>query len=154
MSTQYRSTTGYRQSIPYEGATAQFARPTADDVVGNWITSPLYSKINETPYDDGVFIQSEPNPIFSTCRVKISSLTDPSVSTGHIVRYRYQKNLASEQPINIVVRLYQGATIIAQATHTDVGNPWTSGSFTLSGTEADSITDYTDLYIQFEAQGS
>lgn len=36
-------------------------------------------------------------------------------------------------------------------THTNISSGWTAGSYTLSGAEADAITDYTNLYIRFLA---
>jgi hypothetical protein len=45
----------------------------------------------------------------------------------------------------------QGGTQIAAWTHTDVPAGFTTASQTLSGTEADAITDYTNLDLVFEA---
>jgi hypothetical protein len=43
-------------------------------------------------------------------------------------------------------------TLIASAQHNNIpGNAWTAGSFNLSAGEADSITDYSDLYLRFVA---
>lgn len=154
MSTTYRSSTAYRASIPYQGAVAQYAVPISDTVVGTWITAPLYAKIDETTASDADSITSATKPEASTCKVKLSNLTDPNMSTGHIVRYRYQKDAAAGQAIALTIKLMQASTIIAQHTDSNISNGWTTSSFTLTSGEANSITDYTDLYLQFEATGS
>lgn len=53
--------------------------------------------------------------------------------------------------INLTVRLMQGTTQIASWTHTGIGTGFTLATQTLSTTEADSITDYTDLRLRFTA---
>jgi hypothetical protein len=40
-------------------------------------------------------------------------------------------------------------TQIHQEVHNDIAETWADGSFTLSGGEADTITDYTSLYLRF-----
>jgi hypothetical protein len=40
-------------------------------------------------------------------------------------------------------------TQIAQWTHTAIAETITAAAQTLSGAEADAITDYTDLYLRF-----
>jgi hypothetical protein len=49
----------------------------------------------------------------------------------------------------IQVSLMQGATVIATWTHDPAPVSWTTYSQTLSGAEADSITDYSALRFRF-----
>lgn len=154
MSTVYRSTTGYRAPIPYRGVVSQYAIPSSDTSVGSWVTAPLWSKIDETTPNDSDVITSPANPVAAACKVKLSNLVDPQSSTGHIVRYRYQKGASGGQAMGLTIKLMQGNTVIAQHTDSNIGNGWTTSSFTLSSGEANSITDYTDLHLQFEATGS
>jgi hypothetical protein len=134
----------------------QLARPDGDQSVGSWedeggATTNLYQSIDEIIASDSDYVRSEQNPATnSKYECTLSNVTDPQVSTGHIVRYRYRKNNAN-QTINMVIRLKQGVTTIASQTHNGVSTTWTDGSFTLSGAEADNITDYTDLRIEVEA---
>lgn len=134
----------------------QFARPDGDQSVGSWedeggATTNLYQSIDEIVASDSDYVRSEQNPATnSKYECTLSNVTDPQVSTGHIVRYRYRKNNGN-QTINMVIRLKQGGTTIASQTHNGVSTTWTDGSFTLTGGEADNITDYTDLRIEVEA---
>ena len=154
MAVGYRDSIGYRSFTNYEGVEFQYLRPSADSAAGSWTVTPLYQKLDETPYDDGDYITSPANPQAASCKIKVQSGLDPAMSTGHVVRYRYQKNASGGQALSLTVRLMQGNTVIASNTHNNVANGFSQGSFTLSAGEANSITDYTDLYLQFEAQGS
>ena len=130
----------------WTGVTAQFARPTSDASAGTWTASTgsdLYAMIDETAASDTDYI-STVNA--STCEVALGSLSDPASSSGHIVRYRL-----SAEAGGVIVRLRQGTTTIASWTHSPAPASLTTYTQTLSGGEADSITDYTALKLQFEA---
>lgn len=136
---------------------AQFARPDSDVLTGNWTPTPLYEEINEVTASDTDYIRSEDNPSNDLCEMGLSDLTDPVSSSGHIIRYRYQKGeTGGGQPANIdvTVRLLDGASEIWSVTHSDIAAGWVDGQATLSGGEADSIGDYTDLRIEFTANMS
>lgn len=138
------------------GGTPQYARPSSDVSIGAWTTdtgsiSNLYAAIDETSANDADFIRSEGSPVASVCTIALSSVTDPVSSSGHIHRYRYAKDVADSGRIDLTVRLLQDATLIATWTHTDISTTPTTAVQTLSGAEADSVTDYADLRIQFEA---
>jgi hypothetical protein len=146
-----------------EGApTAQTARPTADSVDGNWLNEAssgtnLYQSIDETTPSDTDYIQSEAGPANSAVRLKIGSLTDPVSSTGHVIRWRTGKDSTGGATINMTVKLYQGGgntvgggTLIASFSRNAV-DALTTYEETLSGGQADTITDYTDLFIEFAA---
>lgn len=138
------------------GGAPQYARPASDVSIGAWTTdtgstSNLYAAIDETTASDADFIRSELSPSASVCTIALGSLTDPVSSSGHIVRYRYGKDPADSAQIDLTVRLRQGASTIATWTHTDISTTLATAEQTLSGAEADSITDYADLRIQFEA---
>lgn len=142
---------------------AQFARPVADAVVGSWedeggATTSLFESIDETTPNDTDFVTSEVAPATSAYAVDLGTIEDPQSSSGHVVRYRYQKDSAAGAQIDLTVELRQGyvsegtqGTLIASNSHTNIGNGWTDGSFTLSAGEADSITDYSDLQLRFVA---
>lgn len=136
---------------------AQFARPDGDQSVGNWTTdgggtSNLYQSIDEASPSDADYVRSELSPSSSSYECTLGNLEDPQSSSGHVVRYRYAKDAAGGQTINLTVQLRQGAsTVIASATHNDISETVTAGSITLSGAEADAITDYSDLRLRFTA---
>jgi len=143
---------------------AQFARPEADTLIGNWAddgegTSDIYTAIDEEVADDNDYIASPVSPSDEPYVCKLSAVDDPQSSSGHTVRYRYRKDQADGDQIDLTVELREGyvdegtpGTLIHQEVHTDIsGSDWTSGSFTLDGEDADSITDYSDLYLRFVA---
>lgn len=141
---------------------AQFARPSTDTTRDNWeeddgTTTSIYDQIDETVADDTDYIRTGLTPTSDVYVTKLTSVTDPVSSTGHIVRYRYRKDSSAGEQIDITVQLRQGytnegspGTLIAAQTHTDAsGAAWNAGTFTLTAGEADSITDYADLYLRF-----
>ncbi len=77
-------------------------------------------------------------------------MSDPLVSQGHTISYRYKKNAPGGDQIDLTVRLVQGTTVIASWTHTNI-DALTQVTQILTGAQADSITDYTDLRLRFEA---
>jgi len=127
---------------------AQFARPTSDISVNGWSPSTgatLYGCIDEASASDADYIT---NNAVAYSEVGLSSLDDPHSSSGHVVRYRLQRT-PTNRTITIVVRLYQGSTQIASWTHADPP-AWALYEQTLTGAQADSITDYTDLRLRFD----
>jgi len=140
---------------------AQFGRPTTDTTRDNWeeddaSTTNIFDQIDESVADNADYIRTQLTPTSDVYVTKLTSLTDPVSSTDHTVRYRYGKDVASGDQIDIIVQLRQGyvnegtpGTLIAAQTHTNVSSGFTDGSITLSGAEADAITDYTDLYLRF-----
>lgn len=75
-------------------AAPQFARPTSDISAGGWTPSTgadLYAMLDETVADDADYIQSATTPTNDTAELALSSVTDPAVSTGHIIRIRARK---------------------------------------------------------------
>lgn len=143
---------------------AQFGRPSTDANLGNWTdegagTTTIYDGIDEITAEDTEKIISGLAPSSDPYVTKLTTVEDPQSSTGHTVRFRYQKNSSGGAQINLTVELRQGyvsegspGTLIATvATLTNISNGWTTGSYTLSGAEADAITDYSDLYLRFVA---
>jgi len=85
------------------------------------------------------------------CRVNISSLTDPEVSTGHIIKFRAQAT-GSGAPERIQVKLFEGSTERAASGNLAITRgSFAAYSYTLDATETDSIADYTDLRIEIRA---
>ena len=128
-------------------ATVQVARPVADLSNTGWVPSSgatLYPMIGETVRDDGTYISA--TAVGALCEVDLTDLADPAVSTGHLPTLV----LSAPGGGGITVRLRQGTTTIAAWTYHPGTTP-TEVTPTLSGAEADSITDYTALKFQFEA---
>ncbi len=144
------------------GSALQYGRPEVDISTGSWVDSNgnnnniLYDDIDETTPDDNDYIQSSNNPSGDTYEVKLSPLTDPGVDTGHIIRYRYSTGMSGTgkpSEIDLVVRLMNGSTEIANWIHSNLaGNlPFVTSTQTLTEAQASLISDYTNLRLIFTA---
>jgi hypothetical protein len=138
---------------------AQFARPSATtNNPGGWTdqaggSTNIHQSVDETVADDNDYIQSPLTPSNAVVVMQLSSVTDPVSSSGHTWRYRYGKNASAGDQIDITVEIRQGyvsegnlGTLIKSNTHTNAGGFPQAGSITLSAGEADSITNYGDLF--------
>ena len=142
---------------------AQFGRPNTDQLIDNWethtgATTDLYTTIDEVTADDSDFVRTGFGPTNDVYVVRLSAVTDPNVSTGHTVRFRYRKSDTSANTIDLTVQLRQNytnessqGTLIAQQILINIPATWTTGSFTLTAAEADAITDYGNLSLRFVA---
>jgi hypothetical protein len=140
-----------------EAYAVQYSRPSSPDAsTGNWASTPLYEKIDETNASDSDTITSGQNPSSDSCEVTLSAVTDPQSSSGHFVRYRYrQQESGGGTPANLqlFVSLMEGAATRASWTH-NMGNNDTSyhdAAQTLTAVQADSITNYGNLSLRFDA---
>jgi hypothetical protein len=140
---------------------AQFARPDNDfnnpDSYTNQAGSgvDIFQAIDETSFDDADYVRSPLVPTADVYVARLSDVVDPLVSTGHVLRYRYGKDAAAGGQVDITVELRQGyvseasqGTLIKQIVHTNVGSGFTQNDYTLSGAEADAITNYSDLFVR------
>lgn len=126
--------------------TFQRLLPTSDVSAGTWTSSlggALNAAIDEVTSDDADYISTE--TLGDQCVIALQSAGDPASSSNHLVRYR----LRGDGTSGIQVSLMQGATVIASWTHDPAPGAWTTYLQTLSGGEADSITDYTALRLRF-----
>lgn len=148
----------------YVVTSSQFLAPSADSVDGNWTDqgggTSLFAAIDETTASDADYIRSELSPSASACRIKLTAGGDPASSTGHKINWRAGKDTTGGQTIGITVKLYQGGgnsvgggTLIASFTRSNV-DAFTDYVETLSGGQADSITNYGDLYLEFSANAT
>lgn len=135
---------------------AQFARP--DSNVTQIGFTGGFAEIDEATADDADFAVTPDNTL-GQLEVGLTNPTDPAVSTGHVLRYRLAKADTGVPPSTSgntqlgTVSLYQGTTLIAADAERTLG-AWTTYSLTLSGAQADAITDYTDLRIRFDSPAS
>lgn len=141
----------------------QFARPdgTLDntgaftDQAGG--STNLHLVVDEATADDADYIRSPTSPVNDVITFSLSNVTDPALSTGHVLFMRTSVDQAAQESIDITEQLRQGyvseasqGTLIASQTRAGItSTTWTDSSYTLSGAEADAITDYTDLAARF-----
>src|SRR5690606_16464315 len=87
--------------------------------------------------------------------VTLTPVSDPGVHTGHIIRCVWRKSASGGMVIQGILQLYQGETLIAQASNTDISsNTHHTFSYTLSEGEAANITNYSDLGLVVIANNS
>lgn len=132
-----------------EFTTYQRSAPTSDIAAGSWLPSSgadLHAMLSESTPDDAnyVYIAGAPDP-GNYFEVALSVLVDPATGANHLPAYRVMGDGVS----GIEVTVRQGSTVIATYTHDPAPTGWTTYNQTLSGTEADSITDYTALRLRF-----
>lgn len=138
---------------------AQFLRPAEDIQNTDWATSPTpdqaaYLQINETTPNlttQAYIFGSTANPL----EVRLSSATDPNVSTGHIVRVTAASDInagaaAERHTVLLIQESTTIATVINNATLQRSTNPSTT-TYTLTEAEANSISNYGDLRLHFQA---
>lgn len=124
------------------GATVQLLRPTSDISAGAWTPSSgltLAPMLNEAVADDASFIQTTSS---STSEVAFGTGLSPGVTTGHTIRFR-AKGIGA-----LSVSLVQGATVISTFTPS-MTTSYALYSWTLSGAEAATISNYSDLRLRF-----
>ena len=141
----------------------QFARPNADITDGNWLNDAgsavdLFASIDEVTPSDTDFIESGLAPSSDAVAMHLSDPEDPQSSTGHIIRWRRGKNTSGGAQIDLTTQLRQGyvseasqGTLITSQADNNIPDAFTTTSYTLSGAEADSITNYADLQLRIVA---
>ena len=140
--------------IPFNGATVQYCYPASDVSDGAWLNelgtnTNLYASLDETTPNDSDYVESENVPENSACEVGLGSVTDPASSAYHSLTYRVRSNGTAVQ--DFTVKLKEGADVIATWSHNGISSNWTTIRSTLTSEEADSITDYAALSVEFTA---
>jgi len=148
---------------------AQYAIPDADLDDGTWLDDAasnidLFASIApDTPGgissgDDTDWITSVLNPTNAPVGIGLSTIGDPVASTGHIMRWRRAKDAAGGGTIGLVVELRQGyvnegtpGSLINGFTDANLSETIGTTTDTLTGGEADTITNYADLQVRLVA---
>jgi hypothetical protein len=137
----------------------QYARPDSDVSAGSWVNqagsgSNLYQSIDESGGEDDsdYVISTDDSSSSDTMEVGLSDIVDPVSGANHIVRYRAKGSdpSGSYGIPDLTVSLRQGtSTEIATATNSSLTTSFADYNFTLSSSEANAITDYSDLRLRF-----
>lgn len=125
----------------------RIGRPSADISAGGWLPSvgaDLYDMLDETTPDAGDYIFTT-TP--SACEMALAPMTDPGTSAGQVIRYQAW----SPNGDSLVVRMKQGAVVLASWSHPSLPMTPTIFEQTLTAEQCDAITDYTDIRIELEA---
>jgi hypothetical protein len=139
---------------------AAYLRPAADSVnTANWVTqagssSGLFDAIDESVTGDSDYILSPAANLGGAGLWPVLlRLSDPAAGKTFVepvkVRYRYRKTNTGDKML--IVTLKQGATQIAQWSHTGAGitTSFQTVTQTLTAPQALGITDYNNLFIEF-----
>lgn len=124
----------------------QFLNAASIVASGSWQNTT----IGNLAADDNAYCVSEVqnNAPSTTFEVALDAGTDPAVSTGHVIRCIWKADTGGGANADPICELVQGSTIIATLTGANVVTTEVEATYTLTGTEADSITDYTDLRLR------
>lgn len=138
----------------YQYADAQYARPTATNAHTGWLNQAssatnLHLSVDEAVVDDSDYVSGEFNA--QPLNFTLGSVSDPAGNVNHFihVRYRYHSGTAN---FTLTIKLKQNTTTKATFTRTvDVSTAeWIDYIATLSSGQADSITDYSILHLEFQ----
>ena len=137
----------------------QYARPDSDVSDGSWVNQAgnntnLYQSIDESGGEDDsdYVISTDDSSASDTMEVGLSDIVDPQTGANHVVRYRAKGSDPSGfyGIPDLTVSLRQGSgTEIASSTNSSLTTSFADYNFTLSSSEANSITDYSDLRLRF-----
>lgn len=140
---------------------AQILVPIADQATGTWSATPLWSKVDDdstvNPSGDATTITSDTNTSPDNADLQLATGEDPSQSVNHTLRARWNKSASGGHVINAVLELWEGipgtGTLRATLTVNGIGEIEVESTYTLSGAETDSITNYSNLYLRVSRQG-
>lgn len=142
----------------------QYASPTADVITTSFAsqtgaTGSLYTYIDDSDHtpDNADYIVCNTSPSNNVYVCKLGALSDPLTNTGHVISFTYARSVdTNAEQIDLNVGLFQDyasevskGTMIANTDITDIPYGWTSNTLTLSGAQAESITDYANLFLRF-----
>jgi len=133
-------------------STASIITPDADDNDGSWLNevggTTLVPSIDEMVPNNSDYIISSVEPISDIARVRLS---DPSGAIQQPMSVFYRCGTQGTGSINLKVRLMQGTTQIAEWTHFPCPSAPTTVEQVLTSPQFTSITDPTNLFLEFEA---
>lgn len=120
---------------------AQKAYPASDYASGSWATTPLYSKLDEEPYNDSDYISCA--GLGTECKLTLSTLEEPTSRSGHVLKVRAKGNRTSTK---LRVRLYSGTTQIYEKT-IFLTTAWGAYNFEIPENVAEQITSYATVRV-------
>ena len=128
------------------GVEVTLARPTADISAGQWLPSEgddLYAMINEVEPDDTDYIYATTPTI---TRLSLGAVSLPADSARALSFRAWSPGEGG-----LIVRLYQGETMIASRTYASLSPTVAQQKITLTTEEAETLTDGTALELELEA---
>jgi len=132
-----------------------FPLPITGDVsLGGWTDQDdgvidIFESIDEDTPNDSDFVKSSNDPSADVYRYALDTPGAPVFP--FIIDYRHAK--AGTAPLQFTIRLMQGTTMIAQASGLQ-SETITTNRLMLTEAEFNSITDFSDLFIELEADAA
>lgn len=124
-------------------------------------TTNIYEHIDEVSVNDADYVRSSQSPVSDVYVFKLSPVTDPLISTGHIIRVRFGKDIAGGDILDMTLELRQGyvsevsqGTLIGSISAGNIAGGWTDFVYEIPGIVVDAITDYSNLFLRFIARKS
>jgi hypothetical protein len=143
-------------TVAVRAEAVQVAKPDADlDNTGVYVPNTgttLWETLDEdSPPDDDTTksVSGTTNPSETDgagFTISFAAVTDPENNTGHVIYLRGARDSGARDE-TCHYRLYQGITPIMAAAKDFACQAWTTDVTALSTTEADAITDYSDLNL-------
>lgn len=141
----YEGDAGY--ALPFDSLPYRYARPVSDASAGSWLPSSgidLFDMLDEEEPADADYIYATAP---SVCEVALGPVQDPQSSSGHKVSFRVPDGFVPFGALTVSLRQGASTEIASWTVPSPVAG--TTYSYTLSGAQADAITDYTDLRLRF-----
>ena len=142
----------------------QFLRPSGDANIGDWTdknggSTNIYQSIDEEGADDNAttYITVDDGYSPSSCEVFLTNAEDPVSSSDHIIRYTATSSDDMDMGVMpLTIKLMQGAVEKASFDNNSLQvDSWTTNyTGILNASQANSITDYTDLRLKFTTTGN
>lgn len=139
------------QEIVELGWKKYIANPYIDSEIIRWVDQnrniiDIYEALLDE--NDDTYIEGPANS--SVYKTKLDSMSIPDDLYSVQVVYNYSIGSIPGNA-NLKVRLLEGSTTIVEYTHISIPSTWTSARPILTYEQASSITNWGNLYLEFEA---
>jgi len=134
---------------------AQKTVPTSTVSAGPWTAhgaGSMHEAVGGDRPDDDAWIASGVNPAGDTAELRFGVLTDPAMSSGHVLRVRHRVNDEGRR-VELTVKLFQGATEIAAWNQEVRSTEWQTTHHPLTALQTDQLGAYGNLRVQVVATG-
>jgi subtilisin family serine protease len=130
--------------------------PASTVSAGPWTAhgaGSMHAAVGGDPPDDDAWIASGVNPAGDTAELRFGALTDPVMSSGHVLRIRHRINDEGRR-VELTVKLFQGATEIAAWSREVSSTEWQTTPHTLTALQTDQLGAYGNLRVKVVATGT
>jgi hypothetical protein len=131
---------------------AQYARPSGTVITNNWSASgaaTLHEATDETTASDADYATSGKFNV--TCEINLSTIIDPQVSNGHILRYRVSISGGGNE--STLFELLDNGSLVASWSESNTGGAYVDRVQNLNTAQTDSIGNYAALTLRITTSG-